>query len=295
MPKSEKFPIRELRIPGVSGWEYNKFGNRRSTQKLVDSVRLTRLQPLAIELLNEAREPVILIRSYFLHYRLIRAAARGDSLTQVVEVAVQELLDSCSADRAGLWLAGERRGEAGWGRVVEAKRGPIPEQWKHLDIATPFLRAALESRELLRVEIGRDDTIPHLGPLVGMHDAIWVPLRAGARTLGLAMVGYACPQSTLQFELESLRAQAEEVALAVAHYSDARKRELAAEELRGLARLSRAILCGVSVDSILPQIARAARHHMQAEFVVLGRPAYRPCSRSPGTARKNGVRQSNRN
>ena len=74
MPKSEKFPIRELCIPGVSGWEYNKFGNRRSTQKLVDSVRLTRLQPLVIEVLNEARGAVMLIRSYFLHYRLIREA-----------------------------------------------------------------------------------------------------------------------------------------------------------------------------------------------------------------------------
>ena len=74
MPKSEKFPIRELRIPGVSGWEYNKFGNRRSTQKLVDSVRLTRLQALVIEVLNEARGAVMLIRSYFLHYRLIREA-----------------------------------------------------------------------------------------------------------------------------------------------------------------------------------------------------------------------------
>src|SRR5437879_4704206 len=74
MPKSEKFPIRELRIPGVSGWGYNKFGNRRSTQKLVDSVRLTRLQALVIEVLNEARGAVMLIRSYFLHYRLIRVA-----------------------------------------------------------------------------------------------------------------------------------------------------------------------------------------------------------------------------
>ncbi len=77
---------------------------------------------------------------------LIRAAARGDSLHQLVEVAVQELLETCSADRAGLWLAGERRGEAGWGRVVESKKGPIPEQWKHLDISTPFLRAALRVR-----------------------------------------------------------------------------------------------------------------------------------------------------
>ncbi len=114
--------------------------------------------------------------------------------------------------------------------------------------------------------------MPHLGPLVGMYDAIWIPLRAGARTLGLAMVGYSCPRAAMHFDLESLRARADEVALAVAHSSDARKRELAAEELRTLARLSRAILCGVSVDSILPQIARAARHHLQAEFVALGRP-----------------------
>jgi signal transduction histidine kinase/CheY-like chemotaxis protein len=203
---------------------------------------------------------------------LIRAAARGDSLHQLVEVAVQELLESCSADRAGIWLAAGRRGEAGCGRVVEAKPGPIPEQWKHLDISTPLLRAALESPEPLRVEIGRDDAMPHLGPLVGMHDAIWIPLRAGARTLGLAMVGYARPQDAMQFNLESLRARADEVALAVAHSSDVRKRELAAEEIRSLVLLSRAILCGVSVDSILPQIARAARHHLQAEFVALGRP-----------------------
>src|SRR5258708_23734271 len=112
---------------------------------------------------------------------LIRAAARGDSLTQVVEVAVHDLLQSCSADRAGIWLAGERRGEAGWGRVVEAKRGPIPEQWKHLDISTPFLRAALESRELLRGEIGRDDTLPPLGPFVGTPHPTWRPPPACAR------------------------------------------------------------------------------------------------------------------
>ena len=207
---------------------------------------------------------------------LMRAAARGDSLNQLLDVAVQELLETCSADRAGLWLAGERRGEAGWGRVVETKRGPIPEQWKHLDISTPFLRAALESREPLRIETGRDDAMPHLGPLVGIHDAIWIPLRAGVRTLGLAMVGYANPQAAVQFDLESLRARADEVALVVAHFRDDRRRELAAEELRSLARLSRAILCGVSVESILPQIARAARHHMQAEFVALGRSGVSP-------------------
>src|SRR6267143_1644860 len=267
MPKSEKFPIRELRIPGVSGWEYNKSGNRRSTQKLVDSVRLTRLQPLVIEVLNEARGGSHAHSQLFPalpsdprgDYR--RCNGRGRTAVQLSNFASVIVEDQ----ESGVMMPA-----SGWMRRWKSETAP--EERK----GALILGAALESRELLRVEIGRDDTIPHLGPLVGMHDAIWVPLRAGARTLGLAMVGYASPQATLQFELESLRARAEEVALAVAHYSDARKRELAAEELRCLARLSRAILCGVSVDSILPQIARAARHHMQAEFVVLGRPGVSP-------------------
>jgi hypothetical protein len=204
---------------------------------------------------------------------LLRASTRGDPLDRVLDVAVQSLLETSSADRAGLWLAGERRGESGWGRVIESKWGPVPEQWKHLDISTPFLRSALKSPEPLRVDFGRDDSMAPLGPLAGMYGAIWIPLRVGSRTLGLAMVGYTRSHAARQLDLQPLRACADKVALAVAHHRDARQKELAAEELRSLGRLSRAILCGVSVESILPQIARAARHHLQAEFVALGRPS----------------------
>jgi signal transduction histidine kinase/ActR/RegA family two-component response regulator len=207
---------------------------------------------------------------------LVRASARGDGLDQVLDVAVQSLLETSSADRAGLWLAGVRRGESSWGRVIESKSGPVPEQWKHLDISTPFLRSALKSPEPLRVDFGRDDSMPPLGPLVGMYGAIWIPLRVGSRTLGLAMVGYTRSHAALQLDLEPLRTCADEVALAVAHHRDTQRKELAAKELRSLVRLTRAILCGVSVESILPQIARAARHHMQAEFVALGRPGVSP-------------------
>jgi signal transduction histidine kinase/ActR/RegA family two-component response regulator len=194
----------------------------------------------------------------------------------LLDAAVQSLLETSSADRAGLWLAGERRGESGWGRVIESKWGPVPEQWKHLDISTPFLRSALKSQEPLRVDFGQDDSMPPLGPLVGMYGAIWIPIRVGSRTLGLAMVGYTRSHAALQLDLEPLRVCADEVALAVSHHRDARQKELAAEELRSMGRLSRAILCGVSVESILPQIARAARHHVQAEFVALGRPSASP-------------------
>jgi signal transduction histidine kinase/CheY-like chemotaxis protein len=207
---------------------------------------------------------------------LVRASVRGNSLSQLLDLAVQGLLERASADRAGLWLAGERRGETGCGRVVESIPGPIPEQWKHLDISAPFLRAALENPEPSRVEFGRDNTVPRVGPLVGLLGAIWIPLRAGNRTLGLAMVGYARAHAASHLDLGLLSARADEAALAIAHHHDVRKRELAAEEIRSLARLSRAMLCGVSVESILPQIARAARHHLQAEFVALGRRASSP-------------------
>ena len=198
---------------------------------------------------------------------LVRAAARGDSLDQLLDLAVQTLLATAGADRAGLWLSGE----PGLGRVVDSTPAPIPEQWKHLDISTPFLRTVLESPKPLRVEFGREEAIPHFGPLVGMVGAIWIPLRVRTRTFGLAMAGYARTNGALHVDLELVRERVDEITLAIAHYRDTRRRERMADELRSLVRLSRAILCGVSVDSMLSQIVRAARHHVPAEFVALGR------------------------
>ena len=207
---------------------------------------------------------------------LVRAAAGGDSLDQLLDVGVRALLAAGGADRAGLWLAGDRRGESSWGRVVEASPGPTPEQWKHLDITTPFLRAALESSDPLRIELDANDAIPHLGPLVGMRVAIWIPLRTRNHTFGLAMVAHARP--SVHTDLEVLRARADEIALAVGHLRDSRQLELASDEIRAQSRLSRAILCGVSADSILPQIAHAARQYVQAEFIAVGRGSEPPVS-----------------
>ena len=111
---------------------------------------------------------------------------------------------------------------------------------------TPFLRTALESPNPLHVEFVAGKTIPLLGPLIGMHSAVWIPLRERGRTFGVAMVGYAGPPGSL--DLDALRARADEITLALQHYRDSRQSELAAEERRTQLRLSRAILCGVSAD-----------------------------------------------
>jgi signal transduction histidine kinase/ActR/RegA family two-component response regulator len=199
----------------------------------------------------------------------VRAAARGDSIERLLELGAYALLDVGGADRAGLWLASERRGEPGVGRVMDCSSEPTPESWRHLDVSAPFLRGALESAAPLRVELGPEESVPQVGPLVGMQSAIWIALRVRGSTLGLAMVAYA--QAHTIASLEALRVQADEISLAVSHYSDSQKCGRWAEELRAQGRLARAILCQVSADSILPQIARAARQFAQAEFVVLAR------------------------
>jgi len=199
----------------------------------------------------------------------VRAAARGEPLDQLLQLSARALLSAVGADRAGLWLSSPRRGESGPGCVVEAIPGPIPEQWNRLDVSTPFLRTALESANPLRVEFGPSQMAPHLGPLIGMHSAIWIPLRAGGRTLGLAMVAHARPAG--QVHLDLLQARADEIALAVQHYHDSRRSEMASEELGAHLRLSRAILCGVSADSILPQITQSIRQYLPVGFVALGR------------------------
>ncbi len=199
---------------------------------------------------------------------LVHAAARGDALDQLLDLGVRRLLVAAAADRAGLWLAGDRHLDTARGRVVEATPGPIPEQWRQLDISTPLLREALEGSELLRVECGPGETMPDLGPLVGMHSATWIPLRIKSCTFGLAMVAHE--RAGVHPNTDALRACADEIAVAVRHQRESRHRELVLEETHAQVRLSRAILCGVSADSILPQIARAARHYVQAEFIAVG-------------------------
>ncbi len=182
------------------------------------------------------------------------------------------------ADRVGLWLPGSRRGQPGAGCVVEAKAGPIPEQWKLLDVSAPFLRAALESPDPLRVDLVADEATPQLGPLVGMTSAVWVPLRAGDRTVGLCLVGYLhAPQ---KLEMEAIRSMADP----------------ARQELHWLFSITAALPatnwplknCAFSsvfhvrfspvsrLISILSQIARAARNCVQAEFIALGTGSSRP-------------------
>jgi PAS domain S-box-containing protein len=195
-------------------------------------------------------------------------AAPGETLRQSLRASACTLLGEARAARAGVWISGKRGGRSEAGYVVEGEPGPVPEEWKHLDFSAASVRTALDSTKPLRVEFLSEESRYRLGPLVGMCSVLWIPLRAGGSTLGLAMVAHAWPPGRL--DLDGLRARADEIALAVQNHRNSRRIELAVEETRARSRLSRAILCGVSVDYILRQIAEAARHYSQAEFVAVG-------------------------
>ena len=160
------------------------------------------------------------------------AAVRGETLNELLDRGARALLAAAGADRAGVWLAGERQGEPGPGCVVEAVPGPIPERWKRLDISTPFLRAALDSASPLRVELSAGEIAPHLGALVGMRSAVWIPLRAGDRPTGLALVAHAQPSG--QLDMEELRRTADGISLAIQHHQDSRLVERLEAEIAGL-------------------------------------------------------------
>jgi hypothetical protein len=60
--------------------------------------------------------------------RVVRAAAKGEALGTLLDLGARALLAAGNADRAGLWLEGNRRGEPARGLVVEAVPGPTPDQ-----------------------------------------------------------------------------------------------------------------------------------------------------------------------
>jgi PAS domain S-box-containing protein len=204
-------------------------------------------------------------------------AATAERLSGSLQLGACALLREAEADRAGVWISGRNSGPSAAGCVVEAEPGPVPEDWKHLDLSVPFMRAVLDSPKPIRADFLSDETRDRVGPLIGMHSAVWIPLRADGYAFGLAMVAYARPPGRMN--LDALRARVDEIALGLQNHRNSRRIELASEEMRAQSQLSRAILCGVSADYILWQIARAAQNYCAAEFIALGGGSAQPGTR----------------
>jgi hypothetical protein len=89
------------------------------------------------------------------------AAARGEPIETLLELAAQSLLAVSKARRAGVWLLDEKETESNGavarGRVVDLSGVPPPEEWNHLDLPAPFLGSLLRSKEPVIEAIDRGD------------------------------------------------------------------------------------------------------------------------------------------
>jgi signal transduction histidine kinase len=153
---------------------------------------------------------------------------------------------------------------------VQSKLGPIPEQWKALDISAPFLRTALESSGPLRVDLVADEATPQLGPLTGMHSVIWVPLRAGHHTVGLGMVGYSHSPEKLNLNMGSLRTLAEKIAISVQYPMFSMVKGDAGKDVKNQLRFFRCLQSDVHSDPVFRHIAQTIRNFTRADFIVIG-------------------------
>lgn len=122
--------------------------------------------------------------------RLLRLAAKGETIGRIVEHAARELFEASSADRAGVWLLTQGQARELRGVVLEVGDGQIPERWLKLDPNSPALSGLMGSgvdEILLR---GSNSEQMRFGPLTGAAKALWLPIHAAHKPLGLALVAW---------------------------------------------------------------------------------------------------------
>ncbi len=198
-----------------------------------------------------------------------RAALQGEPIEKLLEQAAKDFLHGSAAERAAVWLESWQNPDTYLGAVAKAGAGPVPEEWKRLNVSLPFFRTLLSSEHPVVEHLGETSGVSLIGPLAEMHTAAWFSLRAQKKTLGLALVAYVRPPGRV--DIESLQRLADELALAVAQRRDRELCGLWRAELATQSQVQRAILHGAPAKEILAQIASGAARHAPAEFVALGR------------------------
>jgi two-component system NtrC family sensor kinase len=180
---------------------------------------------------------------------LVRAAAVGANLDEIVRLAAREFRDAAQADRAGVWLLAPDQPAQIQGVVVERDSGLGRPEWECLNRALPFLEMLLGSFEPVVVDLKRVPQAAALSPLARMRTAAWIPIRWADTTLGLALVAYSFTR--LRVAPALLRGLGEELALVV---SERRARD-EARQLRGqVLRVERLAALGQLISGVAHEL-----------------------------------------
>jgi two-component system NtrC family sensor kinase len=125
-----------------------------------------------------------------------RAAAAGDSLPRLLELAAGHLLTITRADRAGVWL--ESTDPAIFrGVVLDLKASALPMEWRQLELSTFPWKSVFRATTPVIADIGElqrhsaaGDSPPIPAVLAGMEGAVWWPVRAGGGAIGLVLLAF---------------------------------------------------------------------------------------------------------
>jgi len=186
------------------------------------------------------------------------AGREGASHEELIREAIAELRDQESADRVGVWLESPRGnqdlGHTGIlrGQVWERDADNVPVEWTRLSTDAPLPNELLNAGKSVEYGVGGTEFAAILGPLLGLHRVLWVPVSERNVLRGLLMVGTKDKQKTLP------RGMAERVATELGLLLEVEEqRRLARERQADLAllrRIENSLSREQSAESIFAQL-----------------------------------------
>jgi signal transduction histidine kinase/CheY-like chemotaxis protein len=210
-----------------------------------------------------------------------RAALEGSPREELMREAIHTLARDGRADRIGVWLEQDLPFVSNplapaclRGLVWEAHADEIPEEWEKLSLEPPLPQELLVAGTSVYQEVDASKGRPMIGPLVGLRQALWIPIEGNGILRGVLLAGSIGKRAALdRGRAESVAA---ELALALAWEEEKRL----ARERQVEVRVSREILAALgnstSTDMILSQLAAsctedpAAAWGAGAAFAVIG-------------------------
>ncbi|MGC2285825.1 MAG: ATP-binding protein [Candidatus Acidiferrum sp.] len=197
-----------------------------------------------------------------------RAALAGAPREDLMREVVHALARDGHADRISVWLEQDAMSVSDAsatacfrGMVWEAQGEETPAGWERLSLEPPLPQELLASGQSVYQELddsqgrspNRASSLPMIGPLVGMRQALWTPIQGKNHLRGVLLTATRRKQAAMPRESTELAAA--ELALAL----ELQQEQRLARERQADVRVSKQILAALgssaSADTILSQLA----------------------------------------
>ncbi|MGB8477034.1 MAG: ATP-binding protein [Candidatus Acidiferrum sp.] len=209
------------------------------------------------------------------------AGLDGAPREELLREAIHSLAENGRADRIGVWLEQDQPPTADSlaaacfrGMVWEAQSEETPADWERLSLEPPLPQELLASGKSVYQEIDLSQGRPMIGPLVGLRNALWTPIRGKDHLRGVLLTATRRKQSAIPRDL------AESVAAALALSLELEQEQRLARERLADLQVSKEILAAlggrVSSDTILSDLVASCTEDSVmgtgagASFAVIG-------------------------